>query len=283
VGLTQDLFACGVKVAETMVEIFADGAPSEEFITQFSFIGADDLPAFQAILARLTKAGSPASQLAGLSKEDRTRLLSLPFKLVAQRHRLGLIDAAMQARIAEARQVFAADLPETLRSGIAFFAMDRYNAAATIQDNILFGKLAFGEADAESRLIAVLAQVIDTLDLRRAVIEAGLEFSVGPGGSRLSAAQRQKVALARALLKRADIMILNEATSALDGPAQARLIQGLKREFAGKGLIWVLHRASLARQFEEAVVMSGGRLVEQGKVTELDRPGTRLAGLMEEE
>ncbi|HKF73506.1 MAG TPA: ABC transporter transmembrane domain-containing protein [Stellaceae bacterium] len=274
-GLTDDLVQRGLKVAETMVEIFADGAPSEEFIAQFSFISADQLPDFQAILARLGKDGVKA-----LKKDDRIRLLSLPFKLIVSRHRLDAIDETLMTRIVEARRIFAADLPDTLRGSIEFFADDRYNAAATIQDNLLFGKLAFGEADAEKRLIEVVAQVIDALDLRRTVIEAGLAFPVGPGGSRLSTAQRQKVAIARSILKRPDVLILNEATSALDGPAQVRLIDVLKEEFAGRGLIWVLHRASLARQFQEAMVMEHGRLAEQGALGDLDKPGTKLTELM---
>jgi len=274
-GLTEDLVERGLKVAETMVEIFADGAPSEEFIAQFSFIGADQLPEFQAILARIGKGG-----IKGLKKEDRIRLLSLPFKLVVSRHRLDVIDETLEARIVEARRIFAADLPAGLRGSIEFFADDRYNAAATIQDNLLFGKLAFGEADAEKRLIEVVAQVIDALDLRRTVIEAGLAFPVGPGGSRLSLAQRQKVALARSILKRPDVLILSEATSALDSPAQVKLIEVLKEEFAGRGLIWALHRSSLARQFQEALVMEHGRLVEQGALADLDKPGSKFSELL---
>jgi putative ABC transport system ATP-binding protein len=219
----------------------------------------------------------------GLKREDRARLLSLPFKLIVSRHRLDAIDETLMGRIVEARRILAADLPEELRGSIEFFADDRYNAAATIQDNLLFGKLAFGEADAEKRLIEVVAQVIDALDLRRTVIEAGLAFQVGPGGSRLSVAQRQKVAIARCMLKRPEVLILNEATSALDGPAQVRLIDVLKEEFAGRGLIWVLHRASLVRQFEEALVMEHGRLVEQGTLADLGKPGTKLSELLKAE
>ncbi|HKX08344.1 MAG TPA: ABC transporter ATP-binding protein/permease [Stellaceae bacterium] len=278
VGLTDDLVQRGLKIAETMVEIFADGAPSEEFIAQFSFISADQLPDFQAILARIGKDG-----IKNLKKDDRARLLSLPFKLIVSRHRLDAIDETLMGRIVEARRVFEADLPEQLRDSIEFFADDRYNAAATIQDNLLFGKLAFGEADAERRLIEVVARVIDALDLRRTVIEAGLAFQVGPGGTRLALAQRQKVAIARCMLKRPDVLILNEATSALDGPAQVRIIDMLKEEFAGRGLIWVLHRASLVRQFAEALVMEHGRLVEQGTLADLDKPGTKVSELLKAE
>ncbi|HTZ76324.1 MAG TPA: ABC transporter transmembrane domain-containing protein [Stellaceae bacterium] len=274
-GLTDTLVARGAKVAETMVEIFADGAPSDEFVSQFSFIGADELPEYQAILARMGK-----GEHRDLRAEDRARLLALPFKLVVSRHRLGLVDEELQERILQARRIFAENLPPALQGSIAFFGEDRYNAAASLLDNILFGKIAYGEADAETRLTAAVSEVIDTLGLRRTVIEAGLDFPVGPGGSRLSPGQRAKVAIARAVLKRPDVLVLNEATTALDGAAQAKLIQGLKQEFEGRGLIWVLHRVSLARQFQEVVVMSGGRLVAQGPLAELDKPGTHLTMLM---
>jgi ABC-type multidrug transport system fused ATPase/permease subunit len=274
-GLTDDLVNGGIQVAQTMVEIFADGGASEEFVAQFSFISAEELPVYQAILGRLGKAGAGA-----LRREDRGKLLALPFKLVVARHRLGLVDEAMQARIVEARKIFAADLPPELADSIEFLAEDRYNSVATIQDNLLFGRLAYGEANAESRLAAVIAEVIEALDLRRTVIEAGLEFNVGPGGSRLSQAQRQKVAIARALLKRPDLLILDEATSALDGPSQAKLIQGVKEECAGRGLVWALHRAGLARQFAEVMVLREGKLVEQGSLAELDRPDSELGKLL---
>jgi len=275
VGLTEQLVEGGIQIARTMVEIFADGGASEEFVAQFSFITAEELPVYQAILGRLGKGGA-----ASLNREDRARMLALPFRLVVARHRLGLIDEAMQARIVEARKVFAADLPQELAGSIEFLAEDRYNSVATIQDNLLFGRLAYGEANAETRLSTLIAEVIDSLGIRATVIEAGLEFNVGPGGSRLSQAQRQKLVIARALLKRPDVMILDEATSAIDGPAQARLIQGIKEELEGRGLIWSLHRMGLVRQFKEALVLREGRLVEQGTVAELDRPESELGKLI---
>jgi putative ABC transport system ATP-binding protein len=82
-------------------------------------------------------------------------------------------------------------------------------------------------------------------------------------------AQRQKTAIARAVLKRPDLLILNEATSALDGQDQTKISNGLREEFAGRGIIWVLHRASLARNFDRALILSGGKLQEQGSVSEL--------------
>src|SRR5208283_5160409 len=265
VGLIEDLVDAGRQVAETMIEFFE----------QFSFISADDLPEFKAILGRIGTGGTAA-----LARDDRAKLLSLPFKLIPARHRLDVLDEAMQNRLLEARRVFRAHLPEEARPQIEFFDAERYNAAASVQDNILFGKIAYGEADAPVRVPSVLAEVVDALSLRQTVIEVGLDYNVGTGGSRLSSAERQKAALARAVLKRPDLLILNEATSALDGQAQSRVTKGLKEEFTGRGILWVLHRASLARNFDRVLVLSNGKLQEQGTLSELDGNGSLMSLLI---
>jgi putative ABC transport system ATP-binding protein len=275
VGLTADLIETGKQVAETMIELFADLPPDHAFFEQYSFIGAADLPEYAAILGRSENVG-----LGGLGGEDRHKLLSLPFKLIAARHRLDVLDETMQHRLLEARRMFRAELPDAAHEQIAFFDAERYNAAASVQDNILFGKIAYGEADATTRIPQVLAEVLDALALRPVIIDVGLDYHVGTAGSRLSLAQRQRAAIARAVLKRPDLMIVNEATSALDASAQAKVTQGLKQEFAGRGLIWVLHRASLARNFDRVLVMSNGKLQEQGRLAELDNKESLTSLLM---
>jgi putative ABC transport system ATP-binding protein len=275
VGLIDDLIEAGRQVAETMIELFADLPPDHDFFEQFSFISADDLPEFVAILGRVGADGPRT-----LSKADRTKLLSLPFKLIPARHRLDVLDDAMQNRLLEARRVFRADLPADARSQIEFFDAERYNAAASVQDNILFGKIAYGEADAPVRVPSVLAEVVDELSLRQTIIDVGLDYNVGTGGSRLSFAERQKAGIAREVLKRPDLLILNEATSALDGQSQSRVTKGLKDEFAGRGIIWVLHRANLAKNFDRVLVLSNGKLEEQGTPTELDGNGSLMSLLI---
>ena len=201
-------------------------------------------------------------------------------EVLDRRHALGLIDEAMQARILEARMVFARDLPEDLESAVEFFDSERYNAASSLQDNVLFGKLAYGEAQAAERIGALVSEVIDELDLKNTAVEVGLDFQVGIGGSRLATALRQKLAIARAVLKRPDVLIMSEATAALDGPTQSKITRNLLAEFEGRGLIWVLHRPSLASQFDRVIVMRGGRVVEHGKFDDLDRPDTHFKELV---
>ncbi len=274
VGLTDDLVEAGREVAATMVEIFADLPPDHEFFEQYSFISANDLPDFKTILSAFDGGGKT------LTEEQRCKLLSLPLKLVAARHRLDVLDERMQQRLLEARHAFRADLPEDARDQIAFFDPAAYNAAASLQDNILFGKIAHGESDATAHVPTVLREVLDELSLRPAVIDVGLDYNVGTAGSRLSLGQRQRAAIARAVLKRPDLMILNEATSALDGQAQAKVMEGLFAEFTGRCMVWVLHRASLARNFDRVLVMSAGKLQEQGRFAELDHKDSLTSLLM---
>jgi putative ABC transport system ATP-binding protein len=275
VGLTDDLIEAGREVAATMTEIFADLPPDHPFFEQYSFINASDLPDFKTILSALD-----GGDIKTLSEEQRLKLLSVPLKLIAARHRLDVLDETMQQRLLEARRVFHADLPADARDQIAFFDPAEYNAAASLQDNILFGKIAYGEADAVTRVPAVLGEILDELSLRDAVIDVGLDYNVGTAGSRLSLGQRQRAAIARAVLKRPDLIVLNEATSALDGQAQTKVMEGLFSEFAGRGLVWVLHRASLARNFDRVLVMSAGKLQEQGRFAELDRKDSLTSLLM---
>ena len=274
--LIDEMLKAGREVAETMIEIFADLPPGHEFFEQYSFISSEDLPEFKTLLSRTDKHGFD-----DMRPEDRAALLSLPFKVVTAQHRLGVVDEALQAKILKARAIFAEKLPEDLKGAVEFFDPERYNAAGSLQDNILFGKLVYGQAEGGKRIGALIADTLDKLGLRGAVLEAGLEFQVGVGGARLSTGQRQKLSIARALLKRSDMVILNEATSALDPSAQDRLAEKILGARENKGVIWIVNRVAMAAKFERVIVLDDGRLAEQGTFEELDKDGTALRGLLE--
>ena len=274
-GLTGDFLEIGREVARTMVELFADLPPDHEYFAQFSFISLDDLPEHQAVLRKADRDG-----LDGLDGAERAMLLALPFKLAPARHRLGLIDEAMRARLLEARRLFAEGLPAELEGAIEFFDRDRYNAASSLQDNILFGKLAYGRAQSQARVGRLVSEVVEALDLRPVAVEAGLDFEVGIGGSRLSPALRQKTAIARAVLKRPRVLVLSEATSALDGASQRTVSDRIREEFRGRAVVWSLHRPSQARGFDRVAVMKGGGIVEQGAYDDLMAKGSALADLV---
>ncbi len=265
-GLDELLLRTGHKVAETMVELFSGLPPGHEFFAQYSFINQDDLPEFQAILKRVGEVG-----LKGLAAEERQALLALPFKLIAARHRLGLIDESFEARVLEARRHFAANLPENLRDAVEFFDPERYNGAATLQDNILFGKIVTGQAGANERITRLVREVLEELDLRLMVVRNGLDYQVGVGGARLSVADRQKVAMVRALLKRPVLLVFDQAAAVLDPTTQLRVVENVLHERKGKTVVWVLSRPEFADRFNIVLVMERGRLVEHGAFAELKR------------
>ena len=210
-----------------------------------------------------------------LLQPPRERLLSLAFKLVAARDPLDLIDEEMQRRILEARRAFAAGLPEDLRGAVEFFDPERYNAAASVQENVLFGTIVRGESGGRERVHAAITEVLDELGLRLTLIEVGLDYPVGTGGSRLSEAQRQKLAIASAVLKRPDLMALNDATAVLDGATETALLERLKAEFAERSLIWSLHRPRLASAFDRVLVMETRPADRsEGPSAELEKPGS---------
>ena len=274
-GLTHDLIRIGAQVARMMIELFSGLRPEHEFFEEFGFISADDLPVFEGILKRMEGAGVEA-----LLQPPRERLLSLAFKLVAARDPLELIDEKIQLRLLEARHAFAERLPEDLRGAVEFFDPERYNAAASVQENVLFGTIVRGESGSRERVHTAITEVLDELGLRRTLIAVGLDYPVGTGGSRLSEVQRQKLAIAAAVLKRPDIIALNDATAALDGATESGILERLKAEFAERSVVWSLHRSRLASSFDRVLVMEHGRVVGQGLYRDLEKSGSALAPLM---
>ena len=276
-GLMQEFLKIGHQVAEVMVDLFADVEPGSELFEQFSFISFEDLPRFRSLLSRAADGGTD-----DLESDDRIMLLSLPFKLVPARHRLGLIDDNLRAKLLDARAVFAAGF-DAGSPPVDFFDVRRYNPAVSIQDNILFGRLAYGRARSAVRIGEIIEEVVEKLELRRPIMEVGLGYPVGIGGSRLSPAQRQKLAIARSVLKRPDILLLEDATAVVDAASQARILRRLTDEFTDRTLIWSFQHARLGEAFRCALVLEGGRVVEQGRFEDLlKRPDSLLSQLVSE-
>ena len=274
-GLDQDLLRMGLSIAETMVELFSGLSPDNPLFEQYSFISADELPNVRLLLQRLGGKGVEA-----VPEADRPRLTTLPLRYVEARHRLGLIDTAMQDRLLAARRAFAAGLPAERHSAVEFYDFQRYNSAATLQDNILFGRLIYGQAQADTRVGTLVAEVLAELSLRDSVIDVGLEYNVGVAGKRLPATQRQKLGIARALIKRPQFLVVNEAVAVFDGRTQDRMRDNILAAAEGRGVVWIANRPSQAEPFDDIVVMQAGRIVAHGAPAELAAKGGLYTELM---
>ncbi|MDP2376881.1 ABC transporter ATP-binding protein [Reyranella sp.] len=276
-GLDLDLQRMGLSIAETMVELFSGLSPDNPLFEQYSFISADELPNVRLLLQRLGGKGIEA-----VPDADRPRLMTLPFRYIEARHRLGLIDAEKEERILGARHTFAEGLPAELRGAVEFYDFGRYNSAATLQDNILFGRQVYGQAQAEARIGTLIAEVLDELKLRDQVIEVGLDYNVGVAGKRLPATQRQKLGIARALIKRPQLLIVNEAVAMFDGRTQDRIRDNILAAAAAenRGVVWIANRPAQAEPFEQIVVMQAGKITSQGAPAELAARGGLYTELM---
>ena len=125
----------------------------------------------------------------------------------------------------------------------------------------MFGRLAYGRARGAVEVGKLIREVVEKLDLRRDLMGVGLEYQVGIAGARLSTAQRQKLAIARCVLKRPEILIVDQATTTLDLGSQNTIEKNLLSA-TDIGLIWVEGRASL--EFDHTIVLEGGKVIYQG-------------------
>ncbi|HEX7680060.1 MAG TPA: ATP-binding cassette domain-containing protein, partial [Thermoanaerobaculia bacterium] len=140
---------------------------------------------------------------------------------------------------------------------------DGYIFSDTLERNIALGLETYDPARilyvcSLARLDDLLARLVD-----------GIETRIGPNGHELSAGERQRVLIARALFKDPDVFIFDEATSSLDGANERELLQNLETALAGKTVITIAHRLSTVINADRIVVLENGRLSEHGTHSEL--------------
>ncbi len=256
VGLFDDFVVIGRKLTEIMVDLFSDVDESSDLFERFSFIRAEQLPEYRLLLKQTTP------ECAGLDDDSSHKLLALTFRLCPARHRLGLIDSAVQQRIIQARFALAEQLQANpdAELQIDFFDVDRFDHRLSLMDNMLFGRLAYGQASARERVTKLIQAVVDQLGLQADIRHVGLDYPVGIGGTRLSLAQRQKLAVARVLLKQPDVLVLNEALAGLDPAGERRLLGNIRQQQQGRGLVMLTARADLTEGFDRVLTLEGGKL-----------------------
>ena len=154
-----------------------------------------------------------------------------------------------------------------LRSQIAIVPQEVMLFGGTISENIAYGKPGASREEIEAAatranahgFISELPETYTTL--------------VGPRGTKLSGGQRQRIAIARAILADPKILLLDEATSALDSESERLVNEALERLMAGRTSLVIAHRLSTVRHADQILVISKGKLIEQGTHDELYAAG----------
>jgi ATP-binding cassette, subfamily B, bacterial len=161
----------------------------------------------------------------------------------------------------------------SLRSRIVMVPQDGFLFEGTIQDNVRYGRPE--ASDSDIALAMTELGLVDWLD----GLPHGLHTEVGQRGEQLSAGERQLVALARAYLADPDLLVLDEATSAVDPATEVRLARALEGLTRGRTAITIAHRLSTAEAADDVLVFDAGRVVERGRHRDLVAAGGAYARL----
>jgi ATP-binding cassette subfamily B protein/subfamily B ATP-binding cassette protein MsbA len=161
----------------------------------------------------------------------------------------------------------------SLRAQVSLVLQDPFLFPASIADNI-----AYGAPHATAQQVKAAARAAGAHDFIAALSD-GYGTVVGERGGTLSGGERQRISIARALLRDAPILVLDEPTAALDARTEADLLDALERLMAGRTTLVIAHRLSTVRRADRIVVLDHGRVVESGAHAELVAAGGLYARL----
>jgi ATP-binding cassette, subfamily B, bacterial len=160
-----------------------------------------------------------------------------------------------------------------LRGAIGFVSQDVFLFHGTVRENI-----AYGTFDASMEQIMAAARIAEAHDFIMELPQ-GYDTIVGERGQKLSGGQRQRISIARAALKDPPVLILDEATSAVDNETEAAIQRSMERIAVGRTVIVIAHRLSTVRNADQIFVLENGRLRENGRHEQLAGNGGIYAAL----
>jgi ATP-binding cassette, subfamily B, bacterial len=162
----------------------------------------------------------------------------------------------------------------SLASLVGVVSQETYLFHASVRENLRFAKPE--ATDAEVELAAEAAQIHELI----ASLPDGYDTVVGERGYRFSGGEKQRIAIARTVLRNPPILVLDEATSSLDTETERQVQEALDRLAEGRTTIAIAHRLSTVQDADQIVVLDRGRIVERGTHDELVELGGRYAQLV---
>lgn len=270
--LEQALLDLGIEIGRALIAAESHRRSGDAFLDELVF--SDERVSVHTALLQ-----SDSRNPTRASGSARRLLLSIAMRVVPARHSRLHVSDELAEGVLEARRCFANALTAATRSRIEFFDPGRYMQSLTVRENLVFGVVKGARSQSVARLESMLLELIEEFELGDIVTRAGLEYPVGLHGHRLTPAQRQKLELARVVMRSPDLAVVHGATNHMDRQAEAEIVSGLIRAQRGRGLIWILDLPSLARHFDATLLFERGRLVASGPYADLDHAGVPLRAL----
>ena len=287
-GLLKPLLILGRSLSIQTVHLLKQFS-EDDFFLKSSPIKSGEFDEYTALVSRLEGQSSSL-----FDEKDMLLLLNLAMKYVPALHHMVSIPRDMEEKIVDVRKKFMtrfgkADLnqcismtdhlekgrttprpDENREKTFRPYCPTQYQYSHSLLDNIIFGNVKNTEDVDISRIIPLVIRFLKKENLFNEVMGIGLDFQVGSKGDRLSGGQKQKIALARVLLKKCPVLIMDEATASLDNKSQKQVQNLIHYELKEKTTILsVIHRLDMAKDYDEIMVMRAGQIVEHGSFDEL--------------
>jgi len=286
--LEEELLRLGLAIARLSIEITEQATKIDEqnfFDTTPMHI--DDVALYRELINELTLHPSRLN-------EEKNLLFKLALNYIPARHTLLTLSPSLAEKLLSARHYFLKTIMQidigachtaeqdflTGMNGkeeytgeqagkFITFCPFHYLYHQSLRNNILFGSPKKGNQDI-IKLRSIVWKSFRKHGLLDDILTIGLEYNVGSQGSRLSGGQQQKLAIARGLLKKTPVLILDEATSGLDNESQAQIQNLLSQKYRGKTtVIAIIHRLDLAHHYDKIIVLKNGAVVENGSFNHL--------------
>ena len=261
VQLKNSLIELGRNLTVGSIEILGKMPPDEVFFRKTP-LPPERLGQYKEISARID-----GMRLDAIDPEDAFKLLDVALRYIPGKHKIVGMPLILEGLILKARESFREKIMAERPDAVSFYEVSEYIHSLPILDNIIYGRPTARHPRAQERIRIrkSMIQFLEEEDLLQQVVEIGLHFVVGSKGERLSGGQKQKIAIARVLLKSPRILILDEATSALDNTSQQQIQDLLESRWKGKcTIITVAHRLDTVREYDRIAVMRAGKIVEIG-------------------
>ena len=263
-SLTEPLTRIGYRILETVIDVFQALPVASQLLERYSFIDPSEHESLVELMRMARKSGKGA-----MPEKIRERLIGYSLLYNEPRHRINLVDDTLRVRLLRARASFRQFLSAKTAGEIEFYDREHVIRSAPIRDNLLFGRMVFGIAGSRRKVEDVINETLRENELEGFVIRQGLAQEAGPGGRLLTPDQRAMIPLARALLVKPDMIILDNALGSFSGVEQREIIAALRKRLAGSSLIVTLPDEAMASDFDRVLVFSGTR-VEQDRDMKTD-------------
>jgi ABC-type transport system involved in cytochrome bd biosynthesis fused ATPase/permease subunit len=235
--------------------VFAEGLPIEP----------EEIEDCKRIAALIKKGG-----IESLTPEDRCLLLRFSLRYTPGRHRLADLSEQLKERVLKGRRRFEEIISAEDPEAFSFYDRSAYMDSRSILTNIFFGNLKTESSRVQNQINRTINHLLIEEEILEDILAMGMQYRVGTKGENLSGGQRQKLAIARILLKEPVLLVMDEATSGLDNESQARIQNLLETYWKDKStLISVVHRLDIIKNYDKIAVMKAGKIIEMGTYNEL--------------